>query len=257
MGAHGAKHARVQLVGHRLRRSRAGADPRGRAALARPTPTAGPSCIDRADPARPVRRRPARGRSRCCATSTRSARTRAASSARTRAASRTTCMPYVVAGRGGTPARAARVRQRLPDARRHRRARLHPRRRPRARPPAPRSSALGGRAACSPSTSAPAAATACSRWCRRSRRRAGARSPYRIVDAPAGRRRGRATPMRRCARASCSAGRPRAASTRCAATPGTGSSGIRRGTGRVASSENRCLGQRFLIFGSTRGCGPS
>ena len=82
------------------------------------------------------------GASPACATSTRSARTRAAASAKTRAACPNNLMPYVAQVAVGRRAHAAGVRRRLRHARRHRRARLHPRRRPgrgprrRAAPPA-------------------------------------------------------------------------------------------------------------------------
>ena len=91
---------------------------------------------------------------------------------------------------GGRAARAAaRVRRRLADGRRHRRARLHPRHGPGAR--ACRCARVPGRAriAASPSTWAPAAASACWNWCARSSARRAAAVPYEIVDAARGRRR--------------------------------------------------------------------
>ena len=82
MRRHGVSTTGLLLLRHRLRRERPGADDRGPADLGDQ-----PVRLDQgdagADPARRRRRRPALADRRCCATSTRSARTRPARSART------------------------------------------------------------------------------------------------------------------------------------------------------------------------------
>ena len=126
----GVRTTRVQLLRHGVRRPADDADHRGRRRSGQPTPTAGPRSMiedilrdvaasdDRwhvallryfnpvgAHPSRPHRRGPA------------------GDPQQPRAVHRP--------GRGRTSRAADRLRRRLPDARRHRRARLHPRHRPR------------------------------------------------------------------------------------------------------------------------------
>jgi mannose-1-phosphate guanylyltransferase len=129
-------------------------------------------------------------------------------------------MPYVAPG-GGRPARAAAgVRQRLPHARRHRRARLHPRVSTWPKAMSRHCAAVRRRRARSPSTWAPAAATACSRWCAPTRGQR-PRDPLRHRGAPA-RRRGRL--LRRPDAGRATAGlAPRGSTwTACAPTAGAG-----------------------------------
>ena len=87
--AHGCQAPGVQLQRHGVRRARAAADHRGLAAVGhqplRPTKLMGENILRDLE-----RCRAGLARSRCCATSTRWARTRAAASAKTRAACRTT-----------------------------------------------------------------------------------------------------------------------------------------------------------------------
>ena len=108
------------------------------------------------------------------------------------------------------------VRRRLPDARRHRRARLHPRRRPRRGPPRRARARSTASKARGPSTSAPAPGTRCSRSSRAAVGGGRARHPLR--DRPAARRRHRRGVGRPGARRRrCSAGaRPRDLDDMCA-----------------------------------------
>ena len=131
-----ARRRPPRVLLHR-RRSTASAPAAADRGLRRPSPTnpyGRTKVMQRADPAR-RRRRPTRGGgSRCCATSTRSARTRPARSARTRQGIPNNLMPYIAQVAVGRRERLHGLRRRLPHGRRHRRARLHPRRGPRRRP---------------------------------------------------------------------------------------------------------------------------
>jgi UDP-glucose 4-epimerase len=84
------------------------------------------------------------------------------------------------AGRGGAACAPERVRRGLPDAGRHRGARLHPRGRPRGRP-CRRAAGLfaGGELHGQPGHRD--AGTACCRWCVRSSSASGRKVPYEIV----------------------------------------------------------------------------
>ena len=143
MDAAGVRRPGVLVVVHGLRRP--GAHPGGRDAPGAATqPVRAHQAVHRGHAARPRRqRRPLADRC-CCATSTRSAPTRAAAWART---PRHPQQPHAVrdAGGGGPPAVRAGVRRRLPHPRRHRHPRLHPRRRPGRRATSPPSRPLGRR----------------------------------------------------------------------------------------------------------------
>ena len=141
-------HAGLQLLGHRLRRRR-GVPITEERRWPRPTPTGGPSCTSsRCSTTSPPPTRA--GPSPCCATSTRSAPTRPGASARTRRAIPNNLMPFVAQVAVGRREKLQRLRRRLPDAGRHRRARLHPRRRPGRRAPGRPRIPAQARGACTP-----------------------------------------------------------------------------------------------------------